>query len=166
MPREYRFIADAMLGRLAKWLRLLGFDTLYYPDISDVSLLKIARQEDRIILTRDTHFLRIKNLKDYLFINSNNTFEQLVEVIKALDINGAVLYSAVKEFNLSRCIKCNGILIDVKEKKDVGGLVPEHIYIQFNKFLRCQDCGNVYWEGTHMKRFRERILEILKRETP
>lgn len=64
-----KFIADAMLGRLARWLRLLGFDTLYYPDISDSNLLKIARQQERFILTRDTHFPGFKNLKEYLLIN-------------------------------------------------------------------------------------------------
>jgi len=149
-----KFIADAMLGRLARWLRILGFDILYYQDISDASLLKIARQDNRFILTRDTHFLRIKNLKDYLLINSDNTFEQLVEIIRALGI---------KEFNPGRCVKCNGVLIEVIEKKDVKGLVPEHVYMQFNKFLRCRDCGNIYWEGSHMKRFRGEVCEILKR---
>lgn len=148
-----KFIADAMLGRLARWLRLLGFDTLYYPDISDSNLLKIARQQERFILTRDTHFPGFKNLKEYLLINSNNTFEQLVELTKALNM---------EEFNSGRCVKCNGMLIPGIGKKNVRGLVPEHIYVQYNRFSRCKDCGNIYWEGSHIKRFREKVCDRLE----
>ncbi len=146
-----RFIADAMLGRLARWLRMLGFDTLYYSDKSDAGLLKIARQQDRFILTRDTHFLQFKNLSDLLLISSNNTLEQLIETITALNI---------KEFSISRCVKCNGALIGGLEREEVKGLVPEHVYIHFDKFLKCGDCGSIYWEGSHMRRFRETIRRI------
>lgn len=156
-----KFIADAMLGRLARWLRILGFDTLYYPDISDSRLLKIARQEGRFILTRDTHFLRIKNLKDYLIIKSNNTLDQLREIITALHINIPLLYNDIKKFNIGRCVKCNGVLINITGKKAVKGLVPEHIYIQCSRFLRCQDCSSIYWEGSHIKRFRDELIHHL-----
>lgn len=148
---NFRFIADAMLGRLARWLRMLGFDTLYYKDISDAGLLKIARQQDRFILTRDTHFLQFKNLSDFLLISSNNTLEQLIETITALNI---------KEFSISRCVKCNGVLVGSVEREEVKGLVPEHVYIHFDKFLKCGDCGSIYWEGSHMRRFRETIHRI------
>ena len=148
---NFRFIADAMLGRLARWLRMLGFDTLYYSDKSDAGLLKIARQQDRFILTRDTHFLQFKNLSDFLLISSNNTLEQLIETITALNI---------KEFDVSRCVKCNGVLVESVEREEVKGLVPEHVYIHFNKFLKCGDCGSIYWEGSHMRRFRETIHRI------
>lgn len=145
---NFRFIADAMLGRLARWLRLLGFDTLYYKDISDAEVLKIAKQQDRFILTRDTHFLLFKNLSDFLLISSNNTLEQLIETITALNI---------KEFSISRCVKCNGVLVGSVEREEVKGLVPEHIYMHFDKFLKCGVCGNIYWEGSHMRRSRETI---------
>ncbi len=142
-----------MLGRLARWLRMLGFDTLYYPDIDDAALLKIARRQDRMVLTRDTHFTGFKNFKDFLLIRSNDTFEQLYEIIR---------YFKIKDFASSRCAKCNGVLVDVKRKADVRGLVPEHVYVGTNIFLKCLDCGNIYWEGTHTKRFRERILGVMK----
>ncbi|MBI4689058.1 MAG: Mut7-C RNAse domain-containing protein [Nitrospirae bacterium] len=137
-----RFITDAMLGRLARWLRLLGFDTLYYSDISDSDLLRIARRENRFILTRDTHFLRFKDLKDFLLINSNNTLDQLIEITRVLKM---------KKFDLARCVKCNGMLDDVVEKADIEGSVPEYIYLKLSKFMRCRACGNIYWEGSHMK---------------
>lgn len=148
-----KFIADAMLGRLARWLRLLGFDTLYQIDISDAELLRIARQENRIVLTRDTHFLRFKDFTDYFLINSNDTFDQLSEVITGLNISG---------FKHARCTACNGIFTNIQNKREVKGLVPDYVYIHINRFMRCNDCGNIYWEGSHIKRFMERVCDRLK----
>lgn len=147
------FIADVMLGRLARWLRLLGFDTFYSNKISDSALLKIAKEENRLVLTRDTHFLHFKNFENYLFINSNETINQLIEVIK---------FFGIKEFEPSRCVKCNGTLLDIIDKNEVNTIVPEHVYIRNNKFFRCKECGSVYWQGSHVKRFREKVCETLK----
>ncbi len=144
-----KFIADAMLGRLARWLRLLGFDILYYPDISDSNLLKIARQQERFILTRDTHFLKMK-VGDCLFINSDDVFEQLTEVIKSLKL---------KMPDTRRCANCNGTLVS-EEKEAVSDSVPEHIYRNHNLFLRCTECGRVYWEGTHYRNFMQRLSPL------
>lgn len=149
-----KFIADAMLGRLARWLRLLGFDTLYHRDISDAELLRIARQDSRIILTRDTHFFSFKDFADYFFVNSDNTFEQLEEIIVEFRISG---------FEPARCTTCNGILSEIQNKRDVKGLVPDYVYIHINRFMRCDNCGNVYWEGSHIKRFRERVVTLLRK---
>ncbi len=149
-----KFIADVMLGRLARWLRLLGFDTFYSNKISDIELLKIAKEQDRLVLTRDTHFLRFKNFRDYLFINSNETINQLVEVIK---------FFGIKEFGPSRCVKCNGILLDAADKSEVSNIVPEYVYIKNNKFSRCKKCSSVYWQGSHVQRFKEKICEKLKK---
>lgn len=143
-----------MLGRLARWLRFLGFDTLYYPDISDSRLIRIAREQNRLILTRDTRLVKIKAVKDYLLIKANDSYNQLVEVIDTLKI---------KEFNpLSRCVECNGLLIRIVDKKEVKDSVPEFVFLNFNVFLKCSDCGKIYWEGTHPKKFREKLGEVLK----
>lgn len=144
-------MADAMLGRLARWLRLLGFDTLYYPHGSDADLLKAAIREDRVILTRDTRFPRIKNLKDFLLIKSNDPIEQVKEVIS--------LYP--RELKASRCARCNGVLDSVAEKEEIRDRVPEHVFFGRGNFMRCGSCGNVYWEGTHLKRFREMLYTLL-----
>ena len=151
---DVRFFADVMLGRLAKWLRLLGFDTLYFNDITDNRLLRIAKDQGRIILTRDTRLIRIKGIKDYLLINANDTFSQLLEVIDTLKLT---------HFNLlSRCVKCNGMLTRILDKNEIKDSVPEFVFLQFTFFLRCSDCGKVYWEGTHPKKFREKLAEVLK----
>jgi uncharacterized protein with PIN domain len=147
-----RFIADAMLGRLARWLRLLGFDTLYYPDISDRRLLRLARAEDRMILTRDTHFLS-KDTGDCLFIESEDLTQQLDQVIRSLDLRLP---------GESRCSNCNGLLLRVEDKADIADSVPEHVYLSHNHFMKCPGCGNVYWEGSQYRRIRQRVLELIK----
>jgi uncharacterized protein with PIN domain len=148
-----RFIADAMLGRLARWLRLVGFDTLYFRDISDSVLLKIALKEHRFILTKDTHFLRMRSQKECLLITSDNPIEQLSEVIRALN-------PVFPE--RGRCAGCNGELLDVKTKTEIQNAVPEYVYMNYSRFLRCGDCGNIYWEGSQYRRFKEMLSCIME----
>ena len=152
--KQMKFIADVMLGRLARWMRFLGVDTLYYSDISDSRLLRIAREQDRFILTRDTSLIKVRGLKDYLLINANDSFKQLLEVIDTLKIN---------QFNpLSRCVVCNGLLTRVFNKQEIKDSVPEFVFLHFNVFLKCGDCNKIYWEGTHPKKFREKLHEVLR----
>ncbi|MBE0426865.1 MAG: Mut7-C RNAse domain-containing protein [Nitrospirae bacterium] len=151
-----RFIADAMLGRLARWLRFLGFDTLYYPDISDGRLIRIAREQDRFILTRDTRLVKRKGLNNYLLINANNSFKQLFQVLDTLKI---------RRFKpLSRCVACNGQLSQISDKTEVKDLVPEYVFLHYKVFFRCNDCGKIYWEGSHPRKFKEKLVDILKKE--
>lgn len=152
---EMRFIADSMLGRLARWLRLLGLDTLYCADIRDRDLLRIALKEDRIILTRDTLFLKRKGLRGSLLVHANDSREQLREVLRAYGIT---------EFGPGRCARCNGILHAVAEKAEVRRMVPDHVFLSHSGFLECLSCGRVYWEGTHLKRFRDMIGRTVLRE--
>jgi uncharacterized protein with PIN domain len=152
--RNPRFIADAMLGRLARWLRFLGFDTLYYSDISDSRLIRIAREQDRVLLTRDTRLVKIKAVRDYLLINANDSHSQLIEVINSLNL---------KEYRPpGRCVKCNGLLSVIADKAEVKDSVPEFVFLNFNSFLRCDNCGKIYWEGTHPQKFREKLGSIIK----
>lgn len=148
-----KFIADAMLGRLARWLRLLGFDTLYYPHISDSDLLKFAFREGRILLTRDTHFLKMKNLNNLFFVRSEDPPEQVKEVMRTF---------AVKEPLPGRCARCNGILCKVDERDSIKDMVPEYVFLHRSDFMRCEACGSVYWEGTHLRRFREMLDSLFK----
>lgn len=148
-----KFIADAMLGRLAKWLRILGFDVLYYPDIDDREVVRIAREQERTILTRDTQLSNRKGLPGVVFIEQDDVFDQLALIMTRLDFNQTVFSS--------RCVVCNGVLDEVSLKKEVRELVPDFIYLNFSVFLRCRDCGKVYWEGSHHKGIRDKVKGVL-----
>lgn len=141
-----KFIADAMLGRLARWLRLLGFDTLYLRDISDRELLRLARREGRTILTRDTHFLE-RGVSGCVFVRSEDLDEQLVQVVSELGLRPS---------GQGRCARCNGPLREAADKREVSGSVPDHVYLTHSRFMVCADCGNVYWEGSQYRRIRRR----------
>jgi uncharacterized protein with PIN domain len=144
-----KFIADAMLGKLAKWLRLLGYDTYYESDISDDDLLRIANAEDRIILTRDTLLIRRKICRRYLFISDDYVQGQLRQTIDAFNLSAAPF---------SRCLICNVIIREV-EKSAIQKRVPEYTYKTQDCFAQCPQCGRIYWPGTHV----EQALKCLDR---
>jgi len=160
-----RFIADSMLGRLARWLRLLGYDTLYYPFVEDRVLLRIARDNDRVLLTRDTHLVKIRGLRQitenggqirYLLLNENNIFDQLKTVITAFNL---------KDFSImSRCAVCNSELTVIQKEK-VKELVPEYVYQTSDAFKQCPNCKKLYWKGTHPEKFKKKLSEVLSSET-
>jgi len=155
-PHNFKFIADAMLGRLARWLRFLGFDVLYHRDISDLGLIRIAREQDRYILTRDTRLVKRKGIKYFLLIHSDDPFRQLAEVLDTLNLKRYEL--------LSRCVKCNGLLTRVADKQEIGGSVPEYVFLHFPVFMKCSDCGRIYWKGTHPEKFISNLRDILNVE--
>ena len=140
-----RFVADTMLGRLARWLRLLGFDVLY-PNLDDKELLKFA--DKRIILTRDKELGRKENV---FLIKSVDVDEQLKQVINELKLE-------IKN-PLSRCSVCNQILVEA-DKKSVKTLVPERIYTNHDMFWRCPDCERIYWKGSHYDKIVMKIKEL------
>ena len=149
-----KFIADAMLGRLAKWLRLLGFDVLYYPTIDDRQVIKISREQGRTILTRDTRMLQCKAVRDAVFIRSDHIADQLLEMKNILASHGPDLEE--------RCAVCNNRLGAVADRDEIKDLVPDYVYHNFNSFMRCSNCGKIYWEGSHYKKIRGRAGEILR----
>ncbi len=148
-----KFVADAMLGRLAKWLRILGFDVLYYRDIDDREVVRIAREQERTILTRDTHLSNRKGLPDVIFIQKDDVLAQLRQMAAVLDFSQAVFYG--------RCAICNDLLDDVPQKEEIRDLVPEYIYLNFAQFRRCRGCCKVYWEGSHHRNMMDRVIGVL-----
>ena len=149
-----KFIADTMLGSLARWLRTLGYDTLYFRGDDDQEMLDLADKEKRVILTRDTTFSR--RLKDtpHLFITVNSPLEQLKEVAGAFNLKSDIGAC------FSRCLRCNGLLRYVK-RNEVEDKVPEYIFCNHDEFKKCPDCGRIYWTGSHKTKMIEHLNAIL-----
>lgn len=154
--REVKFILDTHLGKLAKYLRLIGFDSIYRNDFDDKEIIQLSLAEHRIILTRDIGILKVKSVTHGYFLRSQIPREQIQEVVRYFD-----LYRLVVPF--SRCIKCNGKLEEVEKEKIVHLLQPlTRKY--FNQFYRCTGCQSIFWEGSHLNRMKKLIREIENRE--
>ncbi|HIE52608.1 MAG TPA: hypothetical protein EYP85_12705 [Armatimonadetes bacterium] len=149
-----KFIADVMLGRLARWLRLLGYDTLYSNRYSDEDIVNIAAIENRIILTRDTRLVQRRRAHRYLLITSDHYEEQLAQVVRELNLD-------VQSYVYTRCAACNGELTLVP-KESVRDEVPPYVYATQERFARCRECGRIYWRGTHAERMWQKLREMLR----
>ena len=152
---EPKFIVDENVIKLGRWLRMLGVDAAFYPISSDNELIRIAIRENRIILTRDRHFLD-RRVKCFL-VKSIDPIEQLCQVIEAFELEIS------EERFLSRCLECNVPIEEVKDKEEVRELVPPYVYRTQKRFFRCPKCGKIFWSGTHVKNMRDKLEPILKR---
>jgi len=137
-----KFLADNMLGRLAIWLRLLGYDTAYHHDATDAQLARIARAENRVLLTRDVELTRRRGVRAIL-IKSEQAEEQLRQVFHALNLTAREAFS--------RCAECNTVLEEVS-KESVRGQVPPYVFHTQERYRRCPRCARIYWRGTHWAR--------------
>jgi uncharacterized protein with PIN domain len=151
-----KFAVDCMLGKLAKWLRILGFDAVFFPRISDDDLLALAAEEGRTLLTRDTGLIQRAGHLPRLFITSEDWKSQVDQVLGHFNLT-----EHVKPF--SRCLRCNRALIDLPKAR-ARNLVTPHVFEQAENFALCPDCGRVYWKGTHLRDMDARLREILGEE--
>jgi hypothetical protein len=151
--REPRFVADVHLGTLARYLRMLGFDTRYRNDLDDAALARLTSRERRILLTRDVGLLKRKAVVRGHWLRSRDPERQLDEVVDVLH-----LVRLLRPF--TRCMSCNGRLSSVP-RADVAGLVPPRVYRRYRAFTRCDDCGRVFWRGTHFARL-QRLVAALR----
>lgn len=148
-----KFAADAMLGRLAKWLRIIGYDTFFKADIDDAGLVEIARAEGRIILTRDAMLAGRLAASRHLLIGDDDPFAQLRQAVMELGL------AITEEALLTRCTVCNGALEEAP-KEGVRGLVPEYVFGSNDSFTKCPSCGRLYWTGTHRARIAAKLQSL------
>lgn len=151
--RKTRFILDVNLGKLARLLRLCGFDSSYDSNFNDHSLVKLAREDRRIILTRDRQLLKRKEVTHGYWIRNTDPYAQLKEVVKRLDLK-----SDIKLFSL--CLVCNAKIKSVPKQQVINNIPPK-TRNYFDKFYQCTGCLKVYWQGSHYKRMQTRLMSIL-----
>jgi uncharacterized protein with PIN domain len=150
---EKRFLADGHLGRLAAYLRMLGFDVLYRSNLEDEEAARLSSQENRILLTRDCGLLKRNEVKLGYYPRATQPAQQLVEVLREFD-----LFSQIAPFR--RCMHCNAVL-QAAEKESVRHRLLPQTAKSFEEFYLCPDCNRVYWKGSHyrrMKRFIESLI--------
>ena len=149
-----RFIVDSMLGDLARWLRILGYDTLYYRNAPDPRIVKVALEQGRIIVTRDRGLAILARKKGarYVLVRGERIEEVLAEVAAA---TGIALYA---DPSRSRCPLCNGVLRHV-QRHEVKDRVPPEVYARYEDFWVCTRCGQVYWRGSHWRMIEETLAK-------
>jgi uncharacterized protein with PIN domain len=149
---DIKFIADVHLGRLAKYLRLCGFDTLYDASLDDREIIELSLADHRIILTRDKELLKNKKVNNGQRIISQKPVEQFAEVMKSFDLKDNIA-------PFTRCLECNGTFDDIPKEEILSNLLPR-TRDYYTDFKKCTGCGKIYWEGSHYERMKKFILII------
>jgi len=151
--REIRFVLDVHLGQLARYLRMLGFDTRYRNDFEDDELARISSEQHRILLTRDRGLLKRSIVTHGYCLRATQPRQQLAEVVARFNLAGQA-----QPFR--RCIRCNGLLESV-DKATVAPQLDEETRAAFDEFQRCRECGQVYWRGSHFQRMQQFIAQVV-----
>lgn len=147
-----------MLGKLARWLRAMGYDTLYFKVADDRRLLQLAHTEARLLLTRDTRLARLAGARG-LLVAGTAIDAQIAEVIERLAL------APEGDGLLSRCLECN-TLLQSRPKDSVRGRVPEYIFSTRDRFFGCPGCDRIYWQGSHVDRILARLERLLGPSRP
>jgi uncharacterized protein with PIN domain len=152
----HRFAADRMVGRLARMLRLVGYDTIYLPALDPAGLAEVARREERIILTRGETSRRFPHAPKIFRVESEYPPEQFREVVQQFSLDP-------RSGLWTRCTVCNGAIAPVA-KETVQSLVKPKVFELYNEFFRCSECGRVYWHGSHVERILKNLSWVLGRD--
>ncbi|MBI4299193.1 MAG: Mut7-C RNAse domain-containing protein [Chloroflexi bacterium] len=152
---EPRFIVDLNIGRLGKWLRVIGYDALFVPDVGDEELIRIALKEKRIILTKDSVLMQrriITSGQVQAFLVTHDGYrDQLKEVVEGLSLS--------VNAGFSRCIECNTALEETT-REVVQERVPLYVYQTQEEFMVCRKCNRIYWRGTHWRNMRQELTRV------
>ena len=151
-----KFIVDSNVGRLARWLRIAGFDTVFVNDLDDNRLVRLALSEGRVLLTKDTQIMKRRvaatgRLK-VIMIEADEVKAQLRQVVKVLNLS-----DKIKAFTL--CLECNQPLV-TKAKEEVKDMVPTYVFQTQTQYMQCLACQRVYWRGTHWQRMSRELKRI------
>ena len=146
---EPRFIADVMVGRLARWLRILGFDVLYSNRFEDDEIVRRSAAENRTVLTRDRGIRMRVPADSLIFIEHNDLDSQIRQVLQKIRPTALSPYS--------RCVECNVALVAV-DKEEVFDRIPPYVYFTQSQFAECPSCRRIYWRGTHVDKISKRLL--------
>jgi len=153
---EPTFIVDSNVGKLARWLRMMGYDTLFFDGSDDSQMVARALAEGRIILTRDTEILKRRVVTSgrltVILINSEEPEQQMRQVIHSLKLD-----CRFKPFTL--CLECNRPLVE-KTKEQVKDLVPPYVFQTQNQYMECPACHRIYWRGTHWEAMTRRLEKL------
>lgn len=151
--RQTQFILDVHLGKLARYLRMIGFDVLYRNDYSDETIVELASTDHRIILTRDIALLKNKCVTHGYWIRNTKPSQQLLEVLQRFD-----LYQQIHPFK--RCMLCNGSIQPINKNDIVDKLLPK-TEKYFHEFYQCRSCDKIYWKGSHYEKM-VKVIEAIK----
>ena len=147
-----KFIVDANVGKLARWLRMMGYDTLFFNDIDDGTLVSIGLKDRRVVLTRDTQItlrrVATSGKLKALLVKDDDTKTQLRQVVEALKLN--------RRLQFTRCLECNEPLVP-RRKEEVRELVPPYVFRTQSRYVQCPACNRVYWRGTHWQRMNSEL---------
>ena len=158
---EIKFIVDINAGKLARWLRFMGYDTLLFTELDDGQMVRRALSDNRIILTKDTQVLKRRVVSSgkvkAVLVQGEKPGEQLQQIVKIMDLT--------YQFNsFTRCLECNCPLVE-KSKEQIRDLVPPHVYQTQALFMTCSTCHRVYWQGTHWKAMCSELGNLLANKT-
>jgi uncharacterized protein len=153
-----KFIVDQNVGKLAGWLRMMGFDSLFFTGVDDSSMVKQALAGDRILLTRDTGILKrrvaVTGQLRVILLRSEEPEQQMRQLLSELDLTGEA-----RPFTL--CLECNQPLVE-KTCDEVEGRVPPYVFTAQKGFMECSSCRRIYWRGTHWQAMKRKLGELAK----
>ena len=151
--RETKFILDVHLGKLAAYLRMLGFDTVYENGFRDTELVRISSEQHRILLTRDRGLPKYRAVTHGYLVRETDSRRQLAEIVARFDLAGSLQ-------PFTRCMVCNGSLAEIA-KEQVRTLLPPRVAGTFEEFRQCSQCGRIYWKGSHYQRMQRWVSELV-----